>query len=71
MNNTNINTEEFIMKKKYYESARLQDICDARNVLRQAKKHRGTGEYHADLMRVVRLHIDGVRYANKKIRAYN
>lgn len=58
------------MGKKYYESARRQDIRDARNVLCQAKKHRGSGEYHADLMRVVRLHIDGVRYANKKLNAY-
>ena len=59
------------MSKKYYESARNQYIRDARNVLCQAKKHRGNGEYHADLMRVVRLHIDGVRYADKKIKAYN
>lgn len=57
------------MTNKYYESARRQDIRDARNVLYQAKKHRGNGEYHADLMRVVRLHIDGVRYANKKLNA--
>ena len=62
--------EEFIVGKKYYDSARRQDIRDARNVLAQAKKHRGNSEYHADLMRVVRLHIDGVRYANKKLDAY-
>lgn len=59
------------MTKNYYESIRCQDIRDARNVLCQAKKHRGNGEYHADLMRVIRLHIDAVRYADKKIKAYN
>lgn len=59
-----------MMSNNYYESARRQDIRDALNVLCQAKKHRGNGEYHADLMRVVRLHIDGVRYANKKLGAY-
>lgn len=58
------------MTKKYYESARSQDIRDARCVLAQAKRHRGRGAYHADLMRVVKLHIDGVRYANKKLEAY-
>ena len=58
------------MTKKYYESARRQDIRDARNVLCQAKKHRGSRKYHADLMRVIRLHIDGVRYADKKLKAY-
>lgn len=58
------------MTKKYYESARRQDIRDAQNVLCQAKKHRRSGAYHADLMRVVRLHIDGVRYANRKMDAY-
>lgn len=58
------------MTKKYYESARSQDIRDAKLVLGQARRHRGRGAYHADLMRVVRLHIDGVRYANKKLEAY-
>lgn len=58
------------MTKKYYESARSQDIRDAQNVLCQAKKYRRSGAYHADLMRVVRLHIDGVRHADKKLSAY-
>ena len=58
------------MTKKYYESARRQDIRDARNVLRQAKKHRKNNAYHADLMRVVRLHINGVRYANEALDLY-
>lgn len=58
------------MTKKYYESARRQDIRDAKNVLSQAKKHRKNGAYHADLMRVVRLHINGVRYSSQKLGAY-
>lgn len=58
------------MTKKYYESTRRQDIRDAQSVLCQAKKHRGSGSYHADLMRVVRLHIDGVRHANKQLNTY-
>lgn len=43
------------MTRKYYESAR---------------KFRDRGAYHADLMRVARLHIDAVRYANRKLEAY-
>lgn len=58
------------MTRNYWESARVQDINDAKCVLHQAKKHRNNGEYHADLMRVVRLHINGIRYANKKLDAY-
>ena len=59
------------MTKKYYESQRIADIEDAKTVLRQAKKHRQNREYHADLMRVVKLHIDGARYMSDKLRMYN
>ena len=59
------------MTKKYYESMRNQDISDAKQVLRQARKFRDRGAYHADLMRVVRLHIDAVRYFNKKLEAFD
>lgn len=58
------------MTKKFYESMRSQDIRDAQQVLRQARNHRQSGGYHADLMRVVRLHIDAVRYASKRLEAY-
>ena len=59
------------MSKKYYESMRKQDISYAKQVLRQAKRFREMQPYHADLMQVVRLHIDAVRYANNTLKAFN
>ena len=57
------------MTIKFCENSRRSDIECAMHVIRQAKKHRGNGAYHADLMRVVRIHIDGVRYFNKRLAA--
>lgn len=59
------------MTRKFYEAQRSADIECAKHVLAQARKHRQSGEYHADLMQTVRLHIDAVRYFDKRLKAYS
>lgn len=57
--------------KKFYESQRKADIECAKNILRQCKNHRADREYHADLMETLRLHMNAIRYFNRKLKAYD